>query len=150
MMGEFLREWDGAIADKTRNPFVLLATNRPYDLDPAVLRRAADLICMKVAAPIQRQGILSILLQDEELGDITVEVLARLTHSFTGSDQKIWCVTATRRCVQEQTPDPVTKEFPKNRILLRRHFDVALRTVRATSPNGQMMKQSEAFHRKTG
>ncbi|KAK1462547.1 spastin [Colletotrichum melonis] len=36
MLNQFLMEWDGLVTD-TKAPFVLLATNRPLDVDPAVL-----------------------------------------------------------------------------------------------------------------
>lgn len=36
MLNQFLMEWDG-ITSGADSPFILLATNRPNDLDPAVL-----------------------------------------------------------------------------------------------------------------
>ena len=36
---EFMQLWDGMLTNKSNNVMVLAATNRPYDLDEAILRR---------------------------------------------------------------------------------------------------------------
>ena len=41
MKTEFMQLWDGFLTDSFANVMVLAATNRPYDLDEAVLRRHA-------------------------------------------------------------------------------------------------------------
>lgn len=127
MLSEFLREWDGAAEGRDRNPFVLLATNMPWDLDPAVLRRAPVRILIDVPSLEDRKGILRILLHDEKLAEgLTIDLIASLTRSFSGSDLKSLCVLAAMRCVQEQQPDENGK-YPEERELCRRHFDCAFR-----------------------
>ena len=39
MKTEFMQLWDGFLTESRANVMVLAATNRPYDLDEAVLRR---------------------------------------------------------------------------------------------------------------
>ncbi len=41
MKTEFMQLWDGFLTDSFANVMVLAATNRPYDLDEAILRRHA-------------------------------------------------------------------------------------------------------------
>ena len=42
MKTEFMQLWDGFNTDPSANIMVLAATNRPYDLDEAVLRRCSS------------------------------------------------------------------------------------------------------------
>ena len=42
MKTEFMQLWDGMLTDKRTNVMVLAATNRPFDLDEAILRRWVD------------------------------------------------------------------------------------------------------------
>ncbi|KAF2802278.1 AAA-domain-containing protein [Mytilinidion resinicola] len=125
MLNQFLMEWDG-IMSGTDSPFILLATNRPNDLDPAVLRRAPARILFNLPSKVERMGILRLLLEHETLGpDITIPTLANLTPQYTGSDLKNLCVTAATECIGEQTVD--TDE----RTLTRRHFLAAMQTIKA-------------------
>lgn len=43
MKTEFMQLWDGFLTDSSANVMILAATNRPYDLDDAVLRRCISL-----------------------------------------------------------------------------------------------------------
>ncbi|KAI2464320.1 P-loop containing nucleoside triphosphate hydrolase protein [Annulohypoxylon bovei var. microspora] len=127
MLNKFLMEWDG-IMSGTDSPFILLATNRPNDLDPAVMRRAPVRIHFNLPTKLERLGILGLLLKDETLGpDITEATLANLTPQYTGSDLKNLCVTAATECISEQPTDTT------ERTLRRRHFISAMQTIKATS-----------------
>jgi len=127
MLNKFLMEWDGITSGKD-SPFILLATNRPNDLDPAVLRRAPMRIHLDLPSRQEREGILELLLTGEELGaDINVQTLANLTPKYTGSDLKNLCVTAATECIGEQTTDTTERK------LWRRHFISALESIKATS-----------------
>ncbi|KLU92336.1 hypothetical protein MAPG_11282 [Magnaporthiopsis poae ATCC 64411] len=147
MLSEFLREWDGALDGRDRNPFVLLATNMPWDLDPAVLRRAPVRILIDVPSLEDRKGILGILLRDEKLGEASmVDRVAGLTRSFSGSDLKNLCVAAALRCVQEQQPDGNGK-YPERRELCMRHFELALRYVKPSASDKFMSRRLRDFQR---
>ncbi|PKS08020.1 hypothetical protein jhhlp_006632 [Lomentospora prolificans] len=147
MLSEFLREWDGAMEGKDRRPFVLLATNMPWNLDPAVLRRAPVRILIDVPTLEDRKGILSILLREETLGEgLTVDGIARLTRSFSGSDLKNLCVSATMRCIQEQVPDE-NGNYPDRRVLYRSHFDFAFRYVKPSGSDMFMARKLLEFQR---
>lgn len=126
MLNQFLMEWDGLVTD-TKAPFVLLATNRPLDLDPAVLRRAPVQIHLSIPTREQRSGILGLLLKGETLQDINVGHLANLTPNYTGSDLKNLCVMAATDCVNSQGRDTT------ERVLTRDHFYAALQVISATN-----------------
>ncbi|KAB8219470.1 P-loop containing nucleoside triphosphate hydrolase protein [Aspergillus novoparasiticus] len=127
MLNKFLMEWDG-IMSGANSPFVLLATNRPNDLDPAVLRRAPVRIPFDLPSSEERRGILNLLLKNERLDDdMPIPTLANLTPQYTGSDLKNLCVTAATECISEQSEDTT------ERILERRHFLSAMQIVKATT-----------------
>lgn len=150
MLNQFLLEWDG-VASSVDSPFLLLSTNRPFDLDPAVLRRAPVHIHLDIPTIHQRQGILNLLLKDEVLAsDITIPLLAKLTPAYTGSDLKNLCVSAALNCVHSESPDPKTGKYPLRRVLQRRHINQALQVVRATVLTANQAAQLDAFHRRAG
>ncbi|KXH40627.1 spastin [Colletotrichum simmondsii] len=126
MLNQFLMEWDGLITN-TRAPFVLLATNRPFDLDPAVLRRAPVQIHLNIPTQEERTGILGLLLEGETLQHINPDHIAKLTPNYTGSDLKNLCVMAATNCVNSQLRDTT------ERILTREHFYAAIQTISATN-----------------
>lgn len=141
MLNKFLMEWDG-LTSGVNSPFVLLATNRPFDLDPAVLRRAPVHIHLDVPTTSERIGILRLLLKEERLArDITIEKLALLTPKYTGSDLKNLCVTAASSCVAEQPVDTA------ERVLQRHHFMSALSTVKATGLSTTMVNEFQNFEK---
>ncbi|TLD22748.1 hypothetical protein PspLS_07610 [Pyricularia sp. CBS 133598] len=126
MLNQFLMEWDGLMSGLD-SPFVLLATNRPTDLDPAVLRRAPERIHLDLPSLAQRRGILQLLLTGERLApDVTIEKLAKMTTHYSGSDLKNMCVAAAMQCIWEQDEDTT------DRTLTLNHFHTALVTVKAT------------------
>jgi SpoVK/Ycf46/Vps4 family AAA+-type ATPase len=102
---EFMQEMDGLKTNKDTNVVVIGATNRPFDLDDAVLRRLPRRLLIDLPGEKERDGmwfisngyiglthspaILRILLADEQLGDdVSVSALAKRTESFSGSDLK--------------------------------------------------------------
>jgi SpoVK/Ycf46/Vps4 family AAA+-type ATPase len=149
MLNQLLMEWDGVSSD-SKSPFVLLACNRPLDLDPAVLRRAPTHIHMDIPSNSERLGILKLLLEDEVLApDCDLQMLVSLTPAYTGSDLTNLCVTAAMLCLREHQPDPITKEFPTRRILEKKHFIKAMKTVRAAPIDWQESARLRAFENRT-
>lgn len=139
MLNQFLMEWDGIMTGDSA-PFVLLATNRPFDLDPAVLRRAPVQIHLNIPNLENRQGIIKLLLEEEIL-DSTVNpaMLAKMTPSYTGSDLKSMCVIAAVNCVREQQEDTA------QRVLMRRHFTTAMESIRPTRLNKTLNSEFQNF-----
>ncbi|KAJ8120025.1 hypothetical protein O1611_g10472 [Lasiodiplodia mahajangana] len=63
---QFLREWDGM--DKMK-AFIMVATNRPFDLDEAVLRRLPRRLLIDLPLETDRAAILKIHLRDEAMDE---------------------------------------------------------------------------------
>lgn len=86
MLMEFMQAMDGLISS---NVLVIGATNRPFDLDEAVVRRLPHRVSIGLPKKLARRAILRTLLHDEQLAeDVDLRVLARKTSGFSGSDLK--------------------------------------------------------------
>ncbi|KAJ3824363.1 hypothetical protein EV361DRAFT_944916 [Lentinula raphanica] len=104
---EFMQEMDGLKTSRDDNVIVIGATNRPFDLDDAVLRRLPRRLLVDLPGVAERHEILKILLRDEMLSDdVDIGVLAKQTESFSGSDLKHLCVAAALDAVKEHVKLP--------------------------------------------
>jgi AAA+ superfamily predicted ATPase len=141
---QFLREWDG-LSDM--RAFIMVATNRPFDLDEAVLRRLPRKILVDLPLRQEREAILRVMLRDELLaGDVDLAALAVETDLYSGSDLKNLCVSAAMEAVREEVraKEEFDKNkgggeegeeefrFPERRVLHKRHFDKGLREISAS------------------
>lgn len=118
MKNEFMVNWDGLRTKDKERVLVLAATNRPFDLDEAVIRRLPRryVICVILIyllpyvinlsylkyvivlcrlmvnlpdAP-NREKILRVILAKEELAtDVDLEAIANMTDGYSGSDLKV-------------------------------------------------------------
>ena len=100
-INEFMQEWDG-IQSENSGVIVVGATNRPFDLDEAVLRRLPRRILVNLPDKDERREILKILLAEEALGDNDLanereeilDYVAGITGNYSGSDLKNVCIAA--------------------------------------------------------
>ncbi|XP_056848627.1 uncharacterized protein LOC108818667 isoform X2 [Raphanus sativus] len=102
MRNEFMAAWDGLRSKDSHRILILGATNRPFDLDDAVIRRLPRRIYVDLPDAENRLKILKIFLTPEnlELG-FQFEKLAKETEGYSGSDLKNLCIAAAYRPVQE-------------------------------------------------
>jgi SpoVK/Ycf46/Vps4 family AAA+-type ATPase len=136
IINQFLREWDGM---DLHNVFIMVATNRPFDVDDAVLRRLPRRLLVDLPVAKDRESILKIHLRDEQLDSaISLSELAEKTAFYSGSDLKNLCVAAALACVREESAlatshsnDPEFK-LPEKRTLGQRHFDKAVKEISAS------------------
>lgn len=100
MINQFLREWDGMAE---LSAFIMAATNRPFDLDEACLRRLPRRVLVDLPTEEDREAILKIHLKDETLNEeISLAKLASQTPFYSGSDLKNLAVAAALSCVREE------------------------------------------------
>ncbi|KAI9446395.1 hypothetical protein H4582DRAFT_2116806 [Lactarius indigo] len=112
---EFMQEMDGLKTSNADNVIVIGATNRPFDLDDAVLRRLPRRLLVDLPGEGEREEILKILLRDETLSpDVDLKALARDTPTFSGSDLKHACVSAALDAVKENVSVPWVVDRNKN------------------------------------
>ena len=151
LINQFLREWDGMTELST---FIMVATNRPFDLDEASLRRLPRRLLVDLPTEKDREEILKIHLKSEVLDpEVSIPDLAAQTPFYSGSDLKNVCVAAALACVREETmtaplradkddsntnADATTDEkkelfeYPEKRTLCKRHFDSGMEEISAS------------------
>ncbi|XP_071738324.1 uncharacterized protein [Rutidosis leptorrhynchoides] len=102
MKNEFMVNWDGLRTKDKERVLVLGATNRPFDLDEAVIRRLPRRLMVNLPDAANREKILKVILAKEELSpDIDLEAVANMTDGYSGSDLKNLCVTAAHCPIRE-------------------------------------------------
>lgn len=164
---QFLTEMDGLHSNSNSNsngntngnasgkPFVMVATNRPMDLDDAFLRRLPQKIPFGLPDRAARAKILRRFLR-EEGGDlllsehppgVSVDGLATVTEGYSGSDLRSLCAEAAlqwaleqqqlahaqARANMERGPDGsvvTTVTLPDKLRLAKPHFMKALAKIR--------------------
>ncbi|WVZ67031.1 hypothetical protein U9M48_016170 [Paspalum notatum var. saurae] len=102
MKNEFMVNWDGLRTKDKERVLVLAATNRPFDLDEAVVRRLPRRLMVNLPDASNRKKILGVILAKEELADdVDLDAIANLTDGYSGSDLKNLCITAAHYPIRE-------------------------------------------------
>ncbi|GFZ15714.1 P-loop containing nucleoside triphosphate hydrolases superfamily protein [Actinidia rufa] len=102
MRNEFMAAWDGLRSKDSQRILILGATNRPFDLDDAVIRRLPRRIYVNLPDAENRVKILRIFLAKENVEpEFQFGKLADATEGYSGSDLKNLCIAAAYRPVQE-------------------------------------------------
>lgn len=135
-INQFLKEWDGM---EETSAFIMVATNRPFDLDDAVLRRLPRKILVDLPLENDRRAILELLLKGEVLDDsVSLDEYAQRTPYYSGSDLKNMCVAAAMAAVEEENEAAAKHkgshpfQYPERRILRKFHFEKALKSIPAS------------------
>jgi SpoVK/Ycf46/Vps4 family AAA+-type ATPase len=102
MKTEFMTLWDGFNTDDNAQVMVLGATNRPWDVDEAILRRLPRAFEVGLPNTEQRAQVLAVTLKGENLEagfispsqDCPLWKIAAQTEGFSGSDLRDLCKQA--------------------------------------------------------
>ncbi|KAL8513445.1 hypothetical protein ACS0TY_012780 [Phlomoides rotata] len=135
MKNEFMVNWDGLRTKTKERVLVLAATNRPFDLDEAVIRRLPRRLMVNLPDVQNREKILKVILAKEELdSSVDLEAVAKMTEGYSGSDLKNLCVTAAHcpiREILEKEKKEKALALKENRQLPALHNSTDVRTLRA-------------------
>ena len=102
MKAEFMTLWDGLSSAENTQIVILGATNRPNDMDRAIIRRMPKRFAISVSQTDQRRRILTLLLKDAKLDPkFNLNPLIQYTEGFSGSDLKELCRAAAMVPVRE-------------------------------------------------
>lgn len=148
LKNEFMASWDGLRTRDKERVLVLAATNRPFDLDEAVIRRFPRRLMVDLPDAENRVKILRVILVDEDLApDFNIEELAAATDGYSGSDLKSLCTTAAyqriRELLDQETkerdkatsegqPPPLTSKTPELRPISMADMRQAMEKVRSS------------------
>ena len=101
VLNQILTEMDGMNAKK--NVFIIGATNRPDQIDPALLRpgRLDQLIYIPLPDDVSRIQILRACLKNSPVADdVDLNFLAKSTHGFSGADLTEICQRAAKLAIR--------------------------------------------------
>ncbi|XP_071375762.1 outer mitochondrial transmembrane helix translocase [Centroberyx affinis] len=132
MKAQFMSLWDGLETSTSSQVMVMGATNRPQDLDPAILRRMPTTFHVGLPNTRQRQEILKLILAGENLSNaINLKEIAEKTDGYSGSDLRELCRDAAMyrvrdyvrkeqmRQIAQQLQDSQEEEKPMDEERLR-------------------------------
>ncbi|PHT79761.1 hypothetical protein T459_17813 [Capsicum annuum] len=78
------------------------ATNRPFDLDEAVIRRLPSRLMVNLPDAPNRTKVLKVIFAKEDLAqDVDLESVASMTDGYSGSELKNLCATAAYRSIRD-------------------------------------------------
>ncbi|XP_014507578.1 uncharacterized AAA domain-containing protein C16E9.10c [Vigna radiata var. radiata] len=118
---EFMTHWDGLLTKPGERILVLAATNRPFDLDEAIIRRFERRIMVGLPSVENREKILKTLLAKENMDtELDLKELSTMTEGYTGSDLKNLCTTAAYRPVRELIQQERLKSLDKKQKAAKR------------------------------
>ncbi|THD22193.1 Adenosinetriphosphatase [Fasciola hepatica] len=124
---QFMALWDGLLTDDQSRILIVGATNRPDDLDQAILRRLPYKVSVPMPNQDQRVEILSVCLHGEPLalglGQNDLREIASRTDGLSGSELHELCREAAFCCYRQEK----NREIAENIRLKREHFFLALR-----------------------
>ncbi|KAK7308957.1 hypothetical protein RJT34_05319 [Clitoria ternatea] len=113
---EFMTLWDGIMTKPEERILVLAATNRPFDLDEAIIRRFERRIMVGLPSAENREKILRTLLAKEKVHmELDFKELGTMTEGYSGSDLKVLCTTAAYRPVRELIQQERLKDQEKKK-----------------------------------
>ncbi|ORZ33552.1 AAA ATPase [Catenaria anguillulae PL171] len=111
VLNQILTEMDGMNAKK--NVFVIGATNRPDQIDGALLRpgRLDQLIYIPLPDEPSRLAILKAALRKSPVAkDVDLSLMAKTTHGFSGADLTEICQRACKLAIRESIEKEITRE----------------------------------------
>jgi len=94
MKTELLIQMDGLLRDTQDQVFLLAASNLPWDLDSAMLRRLEKRVLVNLPSPNAREAMFRTSLPEGFAEGVDYARLASLTEEWSGSDIRLLCKEA--------------------------------------------------------
>ncbi|XP_030532260.1 outer mitochondrial transmembrane helix translocase [Rhodamnia argentea] len=153
MKTEFMALWDGFTTDQNARVMVLAATNRPSELDEAILRRLPQAFEIGIPDRRERAEILKVVLKGEKVEqNIDFDYLASLCEGCTGSDLLELCKKAAYfpiRDLLDEEKKGKPSQAPRSLTLsdLEKVLMTSKKTKHAASEYTRLSSQSPSWQR---
>eukprot|EP00892_Ulva_mutabilis_P006825 jgi/Ulvmu1/4514/UM002_0240.1 len=143
---EFLLRFDGLKDGEDSRVIVIGATNRPRDLDDAVLRRLSRRVHVPLPDLSTRLQLLHITLQSQvgQLSGDDLQAVADATAGYSGSDMASLCKEAAMRPIRELSCAQLqTVDLQQLREMNREDLLGAMKIVKPSVPQGVLKEFQE-------
>jgi vacuolar protein-sorting-associated protein 4 len=153
LLSQILQMMDGVLKKPDESlTVVLAATNRPWNLDSAMLRRFEKRILVPLPDPVARKEVLEITIRNipnfKLADDVDKAELAKLTEGYSGDDLKSLCRDAWYIPIHELKQQNMLKTGSP-RPVTRKDFLEALQ-MRKTSVSPDEIRLNEEWSQKFG
>ena len=130
---EFLIQFDGVGSGDDLRVLIIGATNRPFDLDPAIIRRLPKRVYVGPFNVEERQGFIkTIITQNKcDIKDDEYKKIAEMCNNYSNSDLKELCREAAYEPLRELNVKSL-KKVGELRPIVFDDFNKALRKVKGT------------------
>lgn len=123
MKSEFMSLWDGLTTNDKAGITVLGATNRPFDIDLAILRRLPRTFLFELPTKEERMDIVKVQLSNQKQSDaFNLDQVASQTVGYSGSDLKelckYACMVPVRRLIRELRQKDLRERGPGVRTVI--------------------------------
>lgn len=135
IVNEFMSQWDGLASNLNSGVIVMGATNRPFVLDDAVLRRLPRRLLIDLPDSKGRQEILFKLLKENLCENDLIAALPELAAKmdfYSGSDLKNVAITAALKAAIRLASSPSSPTKCSDLIITRKDFEEAATEVPAS------------------
>uniref|UniRef100_A0A7N2MCZ0 microtubule-severing ATPase n=1 Tax=Quercus lobata TaxID=97700 RepID=A0A7N2MCZ0_QUELO len=151
LKSEFLIQFDGVASNSNDVIIVIGATNKPQELDDAVLRR----LVKRIYIPLPDENVRRLLLKNKLKGQAfslpsgDIERLARVTEGYSGSDLQALCEEAAMMPIRELGANILTVKANQVRPLRYEDFHKAMTVIRP-SLNKSKWEELEQWNEEYG
>ena len=130
---EFLIQFDGVGSSEDLRVLIIGATNRPFDLDPAIIRRLPKRVYVGPFNAEERQGFIkTIITQNKcDIKDEEYKKIAEMCNNYSNSDLKELCREAAYEPLRELNVKSL-KKVDELRPIVFDDFVKAVRKVKGT------------------
>uniref|UniRef100_A0A0R3RZX6 microtubule-severing ATPase n=1 Tax=Elaeophora elaphi TaxID=1147741 RepID=A0A0R3RZX6_9BILA len=145
MKTEFLIQMDGMLSSKRDRLLVVGATNRPEELDSAILRRFPKRILIDLPNTVARLQLVLLLLEKTKTSfDLNVaqrQLLAERTHGYSNSDLVSLCREAAMIPIRDLSRKDIKNLSSREvRPITLHDFEVAMKAIKPSTNEGMLQK----------
>ena len=147
---EFLIQFDGVGSSEENRVLIIGATNRPFDLDPAVIRRLPKRVYVGPFNDEEKKGFIKKIITQNKcnISDEEFMKIAKMCNNYSNSDLKELCREAAYEPLRELNSSSL-KKVSELRSITFDDFNKAIRKVRGTLTEG-ILKQLEKWNQDFG